>query len=104
MPHSRPASWRWAPQRMQPLIITLKIRPRAEAEDPYEVCVRAAGASADRRPGGGIETANLAWNQALRGSGGSASPRRDPLLPQRIGELLRSFVTPLGWEEYAGQI
>ena len=58
-----------------------------------------------RTPRGGFERAELAWDaelledlQAVRSSG------RDPAVQQRVGEVLRRFLAPTGWEQHEAAI
>ncbi|MBL9103836.1 MAG: CHAT domain-containing protein [Myxococcales bacterium] len=58
-----------------------------------------------RTPRGGFERAELAWDadlladlQAVR------SPGRDPAVQQRVGEVLRRFLAPTGWEQHEAAI
>ncbi|MBL9003976.1 MAG: PD40 domain-containing protein [Myxococcales bacterium] len=58
-----------------------------------------------RTPGGSFERASFAWDEPLLSDlMALARPGCDPVVPQRVGERLRRFVTPLGWPELAAQI
>lgn len=58
-----------------------------------------------RREGGEFVSATLNWNESLIAELAALRlPGRRRELPQQLGELLRNFVAPLGWGEYAAQI
>ena len=58
-----------------------------------------------RTPGGSFERASFPWDEPLLSDlVALARPGCDPVVPQRVGERLRRFVTPLGWPQLAAQI
>jgi WD40 repeat protein len=58
-----------------------------------------------RREGGEFVSATLNWNESLIAELAALRlPGRRRELPQQLGELLRNFVAPLRWGEYAAQI
>lgn len=58
-----------------------------------------------RTPGGGFERARLGWDQTLlHGLERLREGGADPVLLHAVGEALRAFVAPLGWERLADQI
>lgn len=58
-----------------------------------------------RSHGGGFQSAEFPWSDALLDDLESLrKPRPDRVTVQRVGELLRSFVTPLGFDKQTEQI
>ena len=54
-----------------------------------------------RTPGGGFESAELAWTPALlRDLRAVREPDRDPALVHRVGEVLRAFLATAGWDAH----
>ncbi len=78
---------------------------RAEqADDPYAFRFRPQ-AYLLRTGGGGFQTAEFPWDQALLSDLAAIRlPRYDPAVVQRIGETLRRFLGPLGFAEHEAQI
>lgn len=91
-------------QIMQPIEIVLEFVRKEAAGDPFgfhftpqEYLLRSAG--------GSFESALLPWDQSLLSDLRAVRlPGCDPVIPQRLGELLRTFVTPLGWVQYDEKI
>jgi len=58
-----------------------------------------------RSAGGSFERATFSWDESLLADlAALRQPHCDPVIPQRIGERLRRFVTPLGWPELAAEL
>ncbi|MFO0572610.1 MAG: CHAT domain-containing protein [Polyangia bacterium] len=58
-----------------------------------------------RSAGGGFESAELAWSEALLADLDAVRrPGRDPVILARLGELLRRFLMPLGWAQHEQKI
>ncbi|MBL9009268.1 MAG: CHAT domain-containing protein [Myxococcales bacterium] len=58
-----------------------------------------------RTAGGGFESAQLAWSEALLAElAALRRPDRDPAILSRLGEFLRSFLAPLGFAQHEQQI
>lgn len=87
-----------------PMMLELEFARVEQAEDPYAFQFVPQDYLL-RTSGGGFERARLVWDikliadlDAVRQSG------RDPVVLSRIGETLRRFVWPLGWQKHGEQI
>lgn len=57
-----------------------------------------------RSSGGSYTSVSLRWNDALLADlAALRQPRRDAVVVQRVGEVLRRFVAPSGWQRVAGE-
>lgn len=79
--------------------LTLEFAPADEADDPF--AVRTGTQDYLLRSGQGeYTTVSLKWNQALFDDlAALRAPGRDPALVQAMGERLRRFVAPSGWQQ-----
>lgn len=79
--------------------LTLEFAPVEEADDPY---ARRTGTQDYllRSGSGDYTSVALRWNQALFDDlDALRAPNRDPALVQAMGERLRRFVAPSGWQQ-----
>lgn len=87
-----------------PLELVLEFVRKEAAGDPYGFRFTAQEYLC-RSAGGSFESAELSWDQGLMADLKAVRLAGcDPAVPQRLGERLRAFVTPLGWAQYEEQI
>ncbi|MBK8264328.1 MAG: CHAT domain-containing protein [Nannocystis sp.] len=80
------------------LVISLDFTRVESPEDPYAFRF-GSERYVLRTPDGGTKVAALRWHEGLMADlQGLATARPEPALVQRLGELLRRFLAPTGWE------
>lgn len=94
----------YMPIRSAPLVLTLEFARAERSGDPFGFRF-APQEYLCRSERGGFENAELRWGAALMSDLAELRQLRpDPTLLQRIGDLLRTFVTPFGWSHREPQI
>lgn len=91
-------------QHSEPLTVLIELARGEDAGDPFGFRF-APQPYLIRREGGVFESALFPWSAALLADlDALRRPTRDPVVVQRIGDLLRDFLSRIGWAEQEARI